>query len=104
MLDAVKRLTYNRYMNSVILNVKTDPATKKATQEFAQTLGISVSALMNAQLRQMLRDRTVVLTDALEPTPYLEKIMRRVEKDLKSGRNISPPMTVDQALEHLRAL
>ncbi len=88
--------------NNIIINVKTDPKTKKEVQEFAHSLGLTVSGLINAQLRQMLRDRRVVLTDELEPTPYLEKIIRQVEKDLKTGRNISGPFkTADEMFAHL---
>ena len=77
-------------MSKVILNIKTDPEVKQQIQEFAAELGVPVSVIMNAQIKQMLRDRRIVLSTELEPTPYLEKIIREVEKDLKTGRNVSP--------------
>lgn len=91
-------------MNTATISVKTDPETKKAVQAFAQSLGVTVSGLINAQLRQALKTRKVELTDTLEPTPYLKKIMREVEEDLKTGRNISGPFTnADEMFDHLKA-
>ncbi len=53
-------------------------------------------------VKQALRDRKIILTTSLEPTPYLEKIMRKVEADLKTGKNISPEFdSVDAMFEHL---
>ena len=72
-------------MTKTILNIKTDPKTKVEIQEFAAELGVPVSVIMNAQIKQMLRDRKIVLSTELEPTPYLIKIMDQVEKDLKTG-------------------
>ncbi|MBI1857174.1 hypothetical protein HYS01_02785 [Candidatus Saccharibacteria bacterium] len=91
-------------MNTSVISIKTDPKTKKELQGFAESLGMTVSGLINAQVRQMLRDRKVVLTDTLEPTPYLENIMRQTEKDLKTGKNISKPMTPDELFDHLASL
>ncbi|MGH7868628.1 MAG: hypothetical protein ACREP9_13620 [Candidatus Dormibacteraceae bacterium] len=81
-------------MNTVVLNIKTDPQIKQQLQIFAAELGVPVSVIMNAQIKQMLRDRKVVLSTELEPTPYLEKIMRQVENDIKASRNITSTQTV----------
>jgi antitoxin component of RelBE/YafQ-DinJ toxin-antitoxin module len=89
-------------MTKTILNIKTDPDTKKQLQEFAAELGVPVSVIMNAQIKQMLRDRKIILSTELEPTPYLVKIMEEVEEDLKTGRNMSPVFTsAKDMLEHL---
>ncbi len=89
-------------MAKTILNIKTDPQTKQHLQEFAAELGVPVSVIMNAQIKQMLRDRKVILSTELEPTPYLEKILREVEADLKTGHNISGPFaSVDEMFAHL---
>ena len=92
-------------MTKTILNIKTDPETKVQIQEFAAELGVPVSVIMNAQIKQMLRDRKIVLSTELEPTPYLVKIMEQVEKDLKTGRNMSPAFsTAKEAINYLSSL
>jgi antitoxin component of RelBE/YafQ-DinJ toxin-antitoxin module len=91
-------------MNKAILNVKTDPDTKQQLQEFAAELGVPVSVIMNAQIKQMLRDRKVVLSTELEPTTYLIAIMNQVEQDLKTNSNITHTYSKVEALAHLDAL
>jgi antitoxin component of RelBE/YafQ-DinJ toxin-antitoxin module len=89
-------------MNTAILNIKTDPETKQQLKEFAAQMGLPVSALINAQIRQMLRTGEVRLTATLEPTPYLADIMREADKDIKAGTNLSPVFdSADDMLDHL---
>lgn len=76
-------------MSSVLLSIKTDDKTKRELKDFAAELGVSSTALVNLVIKQTLRDRRVVVGTALEPTPYLEKIMREADADYKAGRNIS---------------
>jgi antitoxin component of RelBE/YafQ-DinJ toxin-antitoxin module len=91
-------------MTKTILNIKTDPQTKQQLQAFASELGVPVSVIMNAQIKQMLRDRKIVLSTELEPTPYLVKIMNQVEDDLKSGKNMTKAMGVKEAIAYLDSL
>lgn len=91
-------------MTKTILNIKTDPQTKLQIQEFAAELGVPVSVIMNAQIKQMLRDRKIVLSTELEPTPYLVKIMEQVEKDLIANKNITKAMNAKEAVAYLKSL
>jgi antitoxin component of RelBE/YafQ-DinJ toxin-antitoxin module len=91
-------------MAKVILNIKTDPATRRQLQDFAAEVGIPVSVIMNAQIKQMLRDRRIVLSAELEPTPYLEQVMDQVEADLAAGKNMTPAMDTKEAIAHLDRL
>jgi len=91
-------------MNKTILNIRTDPQTKLQIQEFAAELGVPVSVIMNAQIKQMLRDRKIILSTELEPTPYLEKIMRQVEEDLLKNRNMTPAMNAKEAIAYLDSI
>ncbi|SRR5260370_15859692 len=77
-------------MSSALLSIRTDDKTKQAIADFAASLGLSTSAFATAVLLQAVRERRVVLTPpTLEPTPYLENIMREADADIKAGRNIS---------------
>ncbi|HEX4774463.1 MAG TPA: hypothetical protein VH234_03020 [Candidatus Saccharimonadales bacterium] len=89
-------------MNSTALTIRTDPKTKKAIADFAASVGLSTSAFATAILKQAVREGRVVLSPALEPTPYLEKIMRQADKDIKKGTNLSPVFdSVDDMFDHL---
>jgi addiction module RelB/DinJ family antitoxin len=76
-------------MSTVLLSFKTDDKTKREIKDFAAELGMPVTTFVNVVVRQALRDRRVVLTPTLEPTPYLEEIMRETDADIKAGKNIS---------------
>ena len=89
-------------MNTAIINVKIDPDTKAQLKAFASQVGLPVSALLNSQIKQMLRTGKVEFSTNLEPTPYLEKILREVDNDIKTGKNLSPIFdNVDDTFNHL---
>lgn len=91
-------------MSSVLLSIKTDDQTKQDLKAFATELGVSSTALVNLVVKQALRDRRVVLSTALEPTPYLEDIMRKANTDYAADRNITHTSSTEEALAHLDSL
>ncbi len=76
-------------MSDTLLSIRTDNETKKEITEFANSVGLSVSAFVTVVLKQAVKEGRVVLTPNLEPTPYLEKIMKEAAADHKAGRNIT---------------
>jgi antitoxin component of RelBE/YafQ-DinJ toxin-antitoxin module len=91
-------------MSSVQLSIKTDEGTKRELKTFAAELGVSSTALVNMVVKQALRDRRVVLSTDLEPTPYLEQIMRDADADYKADRDITHTKGSKEALAHLDGL
>jgi len=73
-----------------VINIKTDKEVKKNAQELAQKLGLSLSAVINASLRNFIRTREVYFSDIPRMTPEFEKLLGKVEEDIKKGRNLSP--------------
>ncbi|KKR86352.1 hypothetical protein A2875_00775 [Candidatus Gottesmanbacteria bacterium RIFCSPHIGHO2_01_FULL_46_14] len=73
-------------MNTAVVNVKVDPKIKKQAQKVAEALGLSLSSVVNAYLRQLIKTRRVEFSDVrLEPTPYTKRMLRQSEKDIKAG-------------------
>ena len=91
-------------MSNALLSIRTDDQTKKEIAGFAASVGLSVSAFATVILKQAVREGRVVLTPYLEPTPYLEKIMRQAKADYRASRNITKTKTKAEALTHLRSL
>ena len=71
--------------NTAVINVRTDINIKKQAQMVAKRLGLSLSALINAYLRQLIRTRSVTFNLSEEPTDYLLKTLRNSKKDIKKG-------------------
>jgi len=77
-------------MNTSVVNVKVNPQVKKEAQEVAKDLGLSLSALINGYLKQLIRNKTVVLSSLEEePTDYLLEALRQSREDIKAGKVIS---------------
>lgn len=91
-------------MNTAILNIKTDPETKEQLKAFAAQVGLPVSALLNAQIKQMLRNGKVEFSTTLEPTPYLEAIIKEAQADYKAGKNVVATESDEDTLDFLRSL
>lgn len=76
-------------MNTVI-HVKADKEVKENAQILARKLGLSLSDVINASLRNFIRTREIVFSDVPQMTPELEKLLSEVEEDIKTGKNLSP--------------
>lgn len=80
-------------MNTAVINIKIPPKTKKQAQQVAEELGFSLSSLIHAYLRNLIRTRSVEFSDVrLELTPWAKKMLRESKKDAKAGR-VSPSFT-----------
>jgi addiction module RelB/DinJ family antitoxin len=91
-------------MNTAIVNIKTDPETKKQLQAFAAQVGLPVSALLNAQIKQILRTGQLEFSTQLEPNAHLVKVMQQAEENLVKDQNITHTNNTKEALDHLDAL
>lgn len=72
-----------------IVNIKTDKDLKEAAQELAEELGFSLSAVVNASLKEFVRNKEVYFSSAPKMTPYLESLIEDAESDIRAKKNIS---------------
>lgn len=86
-------------MNKTIINVKTDQKVKEEAQRVAAELGLSLSSVVNAYLRQMIRNKEVHVSIVPQMTRELTDELRHVEYDLARGRNISKAITSGKELD-----
>jgi len=69
-----------------ILNFKTDKKLKADAQKVAGELGVPLSTVMNAFLKQFVRDREITLSaNELRPTQYLIDCIEEAERDYAAG-------------------
>lgn len=88
-------------MNTAVLTIKTPVEVKAQAQATARDLGFSLSSLVNAYLRQLIKTKTVHFS-LEEPTPYLMNALRESQMDVARG-NVSPGFTnADDAIGWLR--
>lgn len=74
-------------MNSSVVTIKIDPQTKKDAQETAERLGMPLSVVIKAFLKQFIKTKSVEFSARdEEPSEYLIKTIKQAEKDLKEGK------------------
>ena len=78
-------------MQTTAIYIKTDPEVKTKAQKVAKELGFSLSSLLNAWLRQLIKNKTVTFSVREDETPnaYLKSVMKKAEENYRKG-NTSP--------------
>ena len=71
------------------MNIRMDEDTRRKLKDFSSQIGIPATSLVNASIKQMLRSHQATFTTDLEPTPYLEKLIKEAEADYRAGRGIT---------------
>lgn len=82
-----------------LISVKIDKDIKTRAQNLTQELGIPLSTLVNAYLRQFVREKKAVFTSAWQMSPELEKMLGPIENDIRRGRNISRSISSPDELD-----
>ena len=72
-----------------VINIKTDKEIKELAQKTAGDLGLSLSALINAYLRQFVRTKEAYFTLSPRMSPALENLLGKIEIDIQRNKNIS---------------
>lgn len=79
-----------------IVNLKTDKEVKVSAQKVASKLGLTLSAVINAYLKQFIRNQEVYFSYVPKMTSELEDLIGQAEKDYKSRKNVSPTFAKDK--------
>ena len=56
-------------------------------------MGISLSDIINASLRNFIRTREVYFSAVPRMTPEFEKILGKIDKNIEEGKNLSPALS-----------
>lgn len=91
-------------MKTAVLNIKIDPKVKKEAQKVADELGFTLSAIINASLKNLARSKTISYS-VLEPLPTKKKIAEweaisaEMDADIKNQKVFT---SADDLLKHLK--
>lgn len=77
-------------MVKTLINIKADKEVKEQAQKTAAELGLSLSAIINAYLRQFIRTKEIHFSLEGELKPSVKKRLDRLEKEAREGKNLSP--------------
>ena len=89
-------------MHTAAIYIKTDPEVKLKAQKVAKEIGVSLSSLLNAWLRDFIKTKTVTFSTNDEiPNAHTLKVLKKAEENYKKG-NTSPAFkTGEEAVKWL---
>jgi addiction module RelB/DinJ family antitoxin len=93
-------------MNTTSLHIQIEPSTKQQAQRTADELGLSLSSVVKALLKQFIRTKqlTVAIQERPEiPNAYLRQSLKQSEEDIKAGRTIKFK-NIDEAISYVDSL
>lgn len=86
-------MIHSRYnldtMNTTTLHIKTDIQIRDSAKKIAEEFDLSLTALVNIMLKQIVRTKHLNLSLDEEPTPYMIETLKKSEEDVKAARVIS---------------
>lgn len=89
-------------MNYTVVATKVDPQTKKEAMETAKELGMPLSVVIKAFLKQFIRTKTITVSARdEEPNEYLKSVMRQAEENWKKGKRSPVFETGEEAVAWL---
>lgn len=88
-------------MTKTVLNVKTDVDVKRQAQNLAKEMGVPLSVIVNANLKQFISERRFTIQAPLVPNKRLAKILDKAEKDWNKGKRAgsSPIFTTGEEMD-----
>lgn len=76
-------------MNTAVVTTKIDPQTKREAMRTANELGIPLSVVIKAFLKQFITTRSITFRASEEPSNYLKSVIKKAEENYRKG-NTSP--------------
>lgn len=84
--DSITPIVYTFGMhNYSVINLKTDPKLKKRAMETANKLGISLSAVLNNELRRFTIEQSVVFEQPEVPTTKTAQVLAKSVQEIEQG-------------------
>lgn len=82
-----------------LINIKADIDVKRRAQKAAKELGIPLSTIVNAYLKQFGREQRVSFVVPLRPNKKTAKLLRRAGGDYRKKINVSPAFSTIEEMD-----
>lgn len=73
-------------MSTVSISIKIQPKVKSEAEEIASGLGVSLPDLINSYLKQVIKNKSLILKKTEKPTSYLLQSIKTAERERKAGK------------------
>ena len=104
-LDKIETTVYTLVNMQTVIHIKSDREVKENAQALARELGLNLSDVINASLRNFIRTREVYFSAIPKMTAELERLLGKIERDIENRKNLSPGFsTFEDASDYLNSL
>lgn len=91
-------------MEKTIINIKTDKQIKRDAQRTAKELGLPLGTILNAYLKELIREQRVVFSKHPIPNTRTQKLLQKIDRDIKLNKNTTGPFDYKEAIAYLNIL
>ena len=92
-------------LDKTIINVKVSKALKQDAQALADEIGVPLTTVITASLKEFVRSRSLTVSAFPRLKPEVERELEEAIGDFNSGKDISKVFTTsDDIVKHLSAL
>ena len=91
--------------DKAIINIKVNKALKHEAQELADEIGIPLTTVITASLKEFVRSRSLTVSAFPRLRPEIEHELGEAIADYKKGKNVSKVLSnTDEVAGHLSTL
>lgn len=92
-------------LDKTVINVKLSKALKQDAQSLADEIGVPLSTVVIANLKEFVRSRSLNISALPRLKPELEKELGEAINDYHAGKNVSETFSdTDSLAHHLKSL
>lgn len=85
------------------ITIKTNSSLRQEAKRIAEELGITLTAVVNAFLRQFVRERKFSVSASAMPTKKKIAILEKISREMDEGKNSSRPFSnLESLFNHLK--
>jgi antitoxin component of RelBE/YafQ-DinJ toxin-antitoxin module len=98
-------LWYMNTLDKTVINIKLSKSLKQDAQALADEIGVPLSTVVIANLKEFVRSRSLNISALPRLKPEIEKQLIEAVEDYRAGKNISGPFNDVKGLtDHLSSL
>jgi addiction module RelB/DinJ family antitoxin len=91
-------------MEKTVINIKTDKKVKQEVQKVARELGLPLGTIINAYLRELVREKRVVFSVPPTPNKRLQTLLRKIRSEKQKRKKLARRLSYEGAIKHLDGL
>lgn len=91
-------------MEKTLINIKTDKAVKQEAQKVAKDLGLPLGTIINAYLRDLIREKRVLFSTPPAPNKKTQELLKKIQLDAGMKKKSAGPFAYDEAVAYLNNL